>query len=183
MYGTKACDRKREICTILHPQAWYSIPWRDSPENHPSVVQLPGVVYTFELCAENLTVLEKNVEPFFVVLIFLGFLVFPGFSGVQGLEDDFVKICGAGTEMVAGELDSVLATTSRCIPSAQAKLACMCAQRFVHRVWAQLYVHPSLQATGCKNRARCSALDFWTSAWASRARQASWMKKLSGQGF
>jgi len=40
------------------------------------------------LCAENLTVLEKSVEPCFVVLIFFFFLVFVGFSGVQGLEDD-----------------------------------------------------------------------------------------------
>jgi len=62
--------------------------------------------------------------------------------------------------MVAGELDSVLATTSRCIPSAQAELACVGAKRFVHRVCAQLYVHLRLQTTGCKNRARCRALDF-----------------------
>ena len=52
--------------------------------------------------------------------------------------------------MVVGELDSVLATTSRCMPSSQAELACVCAQRFVHRVCAQLFVHPSLQTTGCK---------------------------------
>ena len=44
------------------------------------------------LCAENLTVLEKSVVPFFVVLIFFVFLVFLGFSGVQGLEDDSLKI-------------------------------------------------------------------------------------------
>jgi len=37
-------------------------------------------------------VLEKSVEPFFVVLIFVVLLVFPGFSGIQGLEDDFVKM-------------------------------------------------------------------------------------------
>ena len=41
--------------------------------------------------------------------------------------------CAKGSEMVAGDLDSVLATTSRCIPSAQAELAFVCAQRFVHR--------------------------------------------------
>jgi len=49
--------------------------------------------------------------------------------------------------MVAGELDSVLATTSRCIPSAQAELACVCAQRFVHCIFTQLFVHPSLEVT------------------------------------
>ena len=65
-----------------------------------------------------------------------------------------------GSDMVAGDLDSVLATTSRCIPSAQAELDCMGAQRFVHRVCAQLFVHPSLQTTGWRNRARCRALDF-----------------------
>jgi len=75
---------------------------------------------------------------FFVVLIFFVFLVFLDFSGVQGMEDDFVKICGTGIEMVVGELDSVLATTSRCMPSAQAGLACVCAQRFVLCVCAQL---------------------------------------------
>jgi len=48
----------------------------------------------YTLCAKNFTVLEKSVEPFFVVLIFVVLLVFPGFSGIQGLEDDFVKMCG-----------------------------------------------------------------------------------------
>jgi len=62
--------------------------------------------------------------------------------------------------MVAGELDSVLATTSGCIPSSQAELACVCAQRFVHRVCAQIFFHPSLQPTGYENRARYSALNF-----------------------
>jgi len=76
------------------------------------------------------------------------------------LEDDFVKICGTGKEMVEGELDSVLATTSRCIPSVQAELACVCAQSFVYRFYDQLFVHPSLQMTGCKNRKRYSALNF-----------------------
>jgi len=38
----------------------------------------------YTLCSENLTVLEKSVEPFLVVPIFFVFLVIPGFSGVQG---------------------------------------------------------------------------------------------------
>jgi len=37
---------------------------------------------------------KRVLSHFFVVLIVFVFLVFPGFSGVQGLEDDFVKMCG-----------------------------------------------------------------------------------------
>jgi len=75
-------------CTILYPGTgdWY---------HDEILLKITRAWYIslawYTLCAEHLTVLEKSVEPFFVVLVFL---VFPGFSGVQGLEDDFVKTCG-----------------------------------------------------------------------------------------
>ena len=82
-----------------HPPAWYSVPWRDSPENHSSVVQLPGVVHTLRWESHSI---GKECWAIFCGTDFFVFLVFPGFSGVhaggpggsQGLEDDFVKMCG-----------------------------------------------------------------------------------------
>jgi len=96
---------------VVHP-AQFFIPKHGTAYHDEILLKITRAWYSslawYTLCAENLTVLEKRVEPFFVVLIFFVFLVFPGFSSVQGLENGFVKICGTGTEMAAGELDSVL---------------------------------------------------------------------------
>jgi len=155
--GVYALGVPYKIFGVVHP-AQFFIPKHGTSYHDEILLKITRVWYNslawYTLCADNLTVLEKSVVPFFVVLIFFVFLVFRGFSGVQGLEDDFVKICGVGMEMVTGELDSTLATTFRCIPSAQTELAYVCAQLFVHRVCAQLFVQQSLQTTGCKNRAR-----------------------------